>query len=353
MTTYRNTILFLVALIFLVTVSLACSSSTPTTVPAVLQGSTAISEAQATQTPANTVDPLVSTDTPVPTATPEPTATSTPAPELYLGDAVSNYGYAFTGISVQDPTTPGLLYTATAGEKLIAVQVIISNLSGDMLSVNPLSATLVDTEGFTYQTELGGVDDQIPTLDLNAGERVKGAIAFEIPDNASPASIKYAIETFGSRFLQASLIPAPDNHIAVSEPASTPANPLPGLGEVVENFGYSLSATAVENPATPGILYTPRQGYKLVAIEIILGNASGSQSLSVNPLYAYLVDDDGFVYSTELGGRENQVATGQLSIGEKVRGWVAFEIPDNATPASIKYATELFSGNYLQAGLTQ
>lgn len=362
MNAQRNHLFCLAALALIALVSLACGSTTPTTVQ---ETSMATPEPQVTHAPANTAEPakatdtLVPTDTPLPTDTPVPTdtplppPTDTPVPELYLGDAATDNSYALTGISVQDPATPGMLHTATSGKKLIAVDVIISNLAGEVLHVNPLNATLVDREGFVYQPELGGVDDQIPTLDLNPGEKARGLIAFEVPESASAASIKYAIETFGDNFLQASLVPAPETHTAVAEPPSTPAEPLPALRDVVEDLGYSLAATSVEDPAAPGILYQQKQGYKLVAIEIVLSNVSGSQPLSVNPLYAFLVDDEGFVYSPELGGREDQIATGELGSGEKARGWVAFEIPDTATPASIKYATELFSDNYLHTGVTE
>ncbi len=331
-----------------ITVMLACSSSTPTSAPKV---STATPEAKATQP--LTVEPAIPTETFSPTDTSVPPATDTPIPELFLGDAVANFGYALTAVSVQDPATPGMLYKATSGKKLIAVEVVISNLSGDMISINPLNATLVDTEGFTYKVELGGIDDQIPTLDISAGEKVKGLIPFEVPDNTVASSIKYSIEVFGSKFLQASLSPAPEGHVIVVEPPSTSGNPLPKLGDVVENFGYSLSAATLEDPAAPGIIYTPRQGTKLVAIEIIVGNVSGSEALSVNPLYVYLVDSEGFVYPAELGGRDDQIDVGELGIGEKAKGWVSFTIPENSTAASIKYSTKPFAGNYLQTGVTK
>ena len=84
------------------------------------------------------------------------------------------------------------------------------------------------------------------------------------------------------------------------------------------------------------MFYTPKQGYKLVAVEIVLGNVSGSEALSVNPLYTYLVDSNGFVYDAELGGKDDQINTIDLAIGEKAKGWVTFTIPENASPFSIK-----------------
>lgn len=124
------------------------------------------------------------------------------------------------------------------------------------------------------------------------------------------------------------------------------------LGDVVEQYGYSLSATAIEDPAIPSWMADLEPGEKLVAIEIIVGNVSG-ETLSVNPLYATLIDSEGFSYDVDLGGRDgSQVATADLSAGEKVKGWVAFAVPENATPASLKYEIGLWSGKVLQVGLT-
>lgn len=129
-----------------------------------------------------------------------------------------------------------------------------------------------------------------------------------------------------------------------------------GLGDVFEQYGYSLSATAVEDPTTPskfyGMFHKSKEGCKLVAIEIVVGNVS-SKTLSVNPLYATLVDSNRFVYQPELAGRDEQLATVYLNAGEKAKGWVAFEIPEDATPASIKYVVEMFSNRFLQVGLTE
>lgn len=277
-------------------------------------------------------------------------AASSPAPEKFLGDAFEGYGYALTGVSVHDPAEPGLIYSPKEGTKLVAVEIIVSNISGDMLGVNPLNATLVDSEGFTYQTELGGVDEQIPTLDIFAGEKVRGFIAFQVPENATPASIKYSLDFMGNKVLKASLMPPSEGHEPVLETSSDePAQELPKLGEEVQRFGYTLTATTVEDPATPGILFTPRESYRLVAVEIILGNVDNDE-FSVNPLNSYLIDADGFVYAVELGGSNDQIDTTKLGTGEKVKGWVAFNIPEDATPAGIRYQTN-YSSDYLYTGL--
>ena len=317
-------------------ISLACGSSAPKDEPNPTEApkiSTATSEPAADQA-------LV--DTPTVEALPE---------AVYLGDAVQNYGYGISAVSVADPATPGILYEAETGKKLVAVEVIISNISGEVLSINPLYANLLDSEGFVYEPELGGADSQLNTMDLFPGEQVRDWISFKIPENATAANIKYMTEPFGSNFLQASLMPPPADH-QQSTVSLTPNTQPSKLGDIVEQYGYSISATNVEDPAAPSIIYEPKQGQKLVAVEVVLGNNSGVEPLSVNPLNSYLVDSNGFVYGAELGGRDDQIAVMDLNVGEKIKGWISYTIPEGAVPASVKYQTEYFMSNYLTAGLS-
>lgn len=336
--------LLVLSIIFLTTLACGQSTSQTGTTPISTTVSTGVSDL-----PTSTIEATTSIDTPQPSLTPEePKESKT----LYLTDVVEQYGYLLTALTVEDPTTPGMFYEAEDGKKLVAVEIILGNISGNPLSVNPLYATLVDTEGFIYQPELAGREDQILTITLSSGEKAKGWIAFEVPENVTLSSIKYAIELFGSRVLQSSLTPPPDGYLPDTSSLSIlPPSPETALGGVNENYGYSLSATNVENPTTPGMFYTVREGFKLVAVEIILGNESGIETLSANPLYAVLLDDSGYVYEPELAGRDGQIVTADLGIGERVKGWVAFEIPENATPASIKYLVEIFSDNYLHVSL--
>jgi len=330
------------ALVVLILVSLACGQTTPTSEPKV---STATPKTAETQAPSEQA-----TNTPEPTTAP----TDTPEPQpLYLGDIVEQYGYLLSAITVEDPTTPGMFYKPESGKKLAAVEIIVGNVSGEALSVNPLNATLLDSEGFTYQPELAGREGQIMTVDLSPGEKARGWIAFEVPEGATVASIKYAVKTFGSKVLQASLTSPPEGYVPNTEALSIlPPSPEARLGDVFEQYGYSLSATAVEDPTTPGMFYKAKEGYKLVAVEIVVGNVSG-ETLGVNPLYTILVDSNGFVYPPELAGRDGQLATVDLNVGEKAKGWVAFELPEDATPANIKYLVEMFSNKFLQVGLTE
>lgn len=156
--------------------------------------STDTSTPEPTEEPTETVEP-----TPEPTETVEPSPTKEPAQEPT--DTVEQYGYLLSAVTAEDPTTPGRLYTPKEGKKLVAIEIIVGNVSGEPLHVNPLDATLVDSEGFTYEVELGGRDGQLMCCpDLSPGEKVKGWVAFEIPEGATPATIKFEVER--GKFLQ-------------------------------------------------------------------------------------------------------------------------------------------------------
>ncbi len=339
--------LYILAVMALAGASLACASSTPASAPPVL---TATPEAAQ---PVENPTQVMPSEPPATLPPPAVAATEATGPsQTFLGDAVEFKGYAITGLAVQDPAAPGMLYQAKADKKLIAVEIIISDINGDPLPVNPFSLTLVDANGFAYQTALGVIDDELATLSLAAGEKLRGWVAFETPKDARAESIKYAPDIFGEA-ARVGLLEPPAGRTPIPEPAaSAPAPGLPKLGEAAVNFGYSLTATAVQDPAKPGLLYKARQGYRLVSVEIILANTTGDR-LSANPMNAYLVDTNGFVYPLVLGGVDDQIAAVDLEQGEKVQGWVAFSIPAEAQPYSIKYAVETFNANQiLQTGLT-
>jgi hypothetical protein len=136
-----------------------------------------------------------------------------------------------------------------------------------------------------------------------------------------------------------------------TDPAQSQAPIIPSskLGETVENLGYSLTVTKIEDRLSTNSYNAPKPGYKRIAVEITLGNVSGAEPLDVFYHYANLVDSNGFVYEADSGSGEDDLAMVTLNVGEKVKGWVYFIIPDDVTPAYIKFKID--SENFLVAGL--
>src|SRR5690606_17181926 len=74
-------------------------------------------------------------------------------------------------------------------------------------------------------------------------------------------------------------------------------------------------------------------------------------TFSSNALNATLVDTSGFLYGAESSiVLEGGIELLEVSPGEMVRGWVGFVIPQDATPAILRYQF-YGSGAVLQVGL--
>jgi len=139
-------------------------------------------------------------DTTLLAATPEP-------PEVRLGETVTAGGAALTVLTVEDPSTPGVLYSDLPGTKLVAVQVILENQSDAEMSISPTFGYLTDDQGYVYAAELFGRDGGLELSELAQGRKVQGWISFRVPEESKPVAFRYELEGYGGEFLTISLLP--------------------------------------------------------------------------------------------------------------------------------------------------
>jgi hypothetical protein len=162
----------------------------------------------------------------------------------------------------------------------------------------------------------------------------------------------YLISPFEIELLEANLTPPPPQHVAVASAfAPSATGQYRKRGDAARRYGYSLSVSSVQDPARAGPIYSPKEYCRLVGVEVVLRNVSGSAALAVNPLFAFLVDQNGFVSAAEIGGMDGQIDSIDLAEGEKAKGWVSFTLPEDAVPAYMKYQTALSTDNYLVAAV--
>jgi hypothetical protein len=343
-------------LLILALILAACGTASPTqeSSPAGASDTPAIATASETSVE---VAPTATEPEPTqaPSLTPEPTQAPSLMPtsgEKYLGDIVEQGGFWLTALAVQDPATPGMFASIGEGNKLVAVEVVIGNTTDTPLSVNTFYAELVDTDGFTYQSSMAlDSDIELDTVTLFKGEKAKGWIGFEIPLDAIPALVIYNPEFSSEVSLEASLLPAPAAHVAdTTLLAATPESPEVRLGETATAGGAALTVLTVEDPSAPGLLTSDIPGTRFVSVQVVFENQSAAE-LSVNSLYCYLVDDQGYVYAAEPFGRDDGLEATDLAQGRKVQGWVTFRIPEESKPAAFKYELNGFSGEFLAVSL--
>lgn len=124
--------------------------------------------------------------------------------------------------------------------------------------------------------------------------------------------------------------------LAAQGQVSATATTTPGLGTSVEKGGYSFAVTAFNASPIAASWYEAEPGKRLVAVEVVIGNVSG-ETISSNSLCATLIDGDGFAYveGGDLDSGELQLV--DLGPGERIKSWMSFVIPENATPVRMKY----------------
>jgi hypothetical protein len=259
--------------------------------------------------------------------------------QIGIGEISEEYGYSLSVVSFQDPAlNPGIFYDPEDSKKLVSVEFIVGNTSGDTISSNVLYGTIIDSEGFSYGAETGTTENQIELMDVFQGEKVKGWAGFILPENAEPKFFKYSIRGSSSKVFKVELIGEVIDEMT-AEYSTIPLNPdFPNLGDVAEKSGYSISAVNLQDPAeNPGYFYESSEGFKLIGVEFIVGNING-ETVSSNVLYAALVDSRGFVFGAETGSIENQIDLIDISPGEKVLGWAGFIVPENTEPLYFRYS---------------
>jgi hypothetical protein len=150
-------------------------------------------------------------------------------------------------------------------------------------------------------------------------------------------------------------IPTLPPGVGSSSPADEPRDTTEKLGEWAEKDGLALVARAVDDPAKPDTsAYEAKPGTRLVAVQIELGALEvGRQA---DPHLAKLIDAKGRSYEMVSGAMADHepLTVKRLSAGERVTGWIAFEVPEGAQPTYLDYG---FAGYLtvarLRVGLSQ
>jgi hypothetical protein len=120
------------------------------------------------------------------------------------------------------------------------------------------------------------------------------------------------------------------------------------LGEWVEGSGLAMVARAIEDPAVPDTeSYQSKPGTRLVAVQFELGSLSGTHHGT--PHSAKLIDSRGVKYEPVYGAmaEHEEISSVVVEIGERVSGWIAYELPLDAVPVFLEYKPDVW-GRYIE-----
>ena len=110
------------------------------------------------------------------------------------------------------------------------------------------------------------------------------------------------------------------------------------VGQALQGPGYRLTVNSVERAASYGQLTKAKSGNILVAVDVTIESQQNT-GVDVNSLYAKLIDGQGYAYTFTFTGKEPTLTSqNDLAAGQKLRGWVTFEVPAGATDLKFQYS---------------
>ena len=315
MSSKRNFVSFL-ALAVLLLVSLACGSSASPTLVA---------------TSASPVDSG---------SQPQEQPTQAPAPvtqqNYKVGDVVSIGDHVLVVLGWEN-IQPGDFSKPDAGKKFVAVELLIVNNSQSAMSVSTLlQMSMKDDTGQKYDVDFmastasGGasVDGE-----LAPGEKVRGKVSFQVAENATGLQFVFDASVFGSGKVFVDLGAEP---VTVEPPASIAGETSQqtyNVGDVIAMGTTNITVNEVLYPAGDQF-NKPNAGFKFLVVDITIENTSAT-AISVSTLLQMSVkDSSGQKFDVDLmasvasGGSSPD---GEIAPGEKLRGQVGFQVPENAT----------------------
>jgi hypothetical protein len=334
----------LLAVFALVLASLACGSNTSATPQLVntqpAAATSASSSNQATSTEAAPAD----------TATPEPPKEFTVGDAVKIGDSVLMV-IGWSEVQGDQFSKPD------ADNKFIAVDLLIVNTSSSSASISSLlQASMKDETGQKYTVDFmasTAAKKGTPDGELASGERIRGTVGFQVPQDAKGLQFVFDASVFGIGKIFVNLGDAPT---AVEPPAKLEGETEQAafkVGEAVQVGTLYITVNEVK-PVTGNQFAKPAEGNQFLMVDVTLEN-KGSAAESISTLLQmWLKDPTGQRYKIDLLAMSASGGTspdGELAAGEKLKGQVAFEVPANATGLLFVFDGDVFGAGKVSIAL--
>jgi hypothetical protein len=233
---------------------------------------------------------------------------------------------------------PGSEYNQPeAGNRFVAVEALVANNSAEVMSVSTLlQMNLKDDTGQNYDASYmatmglggGGLDGQ-----MVPGEVLRGYAGFEIPENAQGFEFAFDASYWGLEKILIDLGAEPVKADAPADLGGEFNQQVYKIGDVVTMGTTTLTISGIEY--SQGQEYSePVEGYQFLVVDLTLEN-KGSQAVTISSLMQMTVKDaDHYQYSVDLFASMllgQGSPDGEIAVGEKLRGQVGFQVPENPT----------------------
>lgn len=223
------------------------------------------------------------------------------------------------------------------GNEFASVQVALKNTSDDFVNVSNLLQTRIrDDEGYSYeQTFFGGEESTFNDGQLVPGEVERGAINFEIPDDATGLELVWDFDIglfTGVERAEIDLEEETDRYVLDQELAVD----VYDIGDTIEFEDVQVTVEEVRTEQSIGMFTEADEGNELVIVDISIENQTGEDERVSTMIQMLTKDGEGYSYqedfgaSAELDQRFDEASP--IADGETRRGKVVYEIEEDLSP---------------------
>ena len=266
-----------------------------------------------------------------------PTETAAPsAPESYsVGDVIDISDFVMVVLG-WDILPANEFAEPDEGNQFVAVDLLLVNQTDSPVSVSTLlQMFLKDATSQKYNVDLfaqmaaegGSLDGE-----LAAGERLRGKVGFQVPENATGLEFEFDPNLLGSGKVFVRLGGSPISIEPPSKLAGEVAQETFKPGDIVDIGDFVLIVNSAEFSEGSDFA-EPAEGKKFIVVDLTLENKLAESAMVSSVLQMSLKDVTGQKYSVNImasiaGG--GSTPDGELAPGEKLRAQVGFEVPSDS-----------------------
>jgi hypothetical protein len=266
---------------------------------------------------------------------------SEPEPEQVqaaVGDLVEGDQIHLVVEGVERTDSLGQFSEPDAGNEFVVVSLALKNTSDGYVSVsNLLQTRLRDDEDYQYdQTFAGGGGNTFNAGQFVPGEVERGAITFEVPEDASGLQLVFDLETSLFGGIDRATINLENEASSMTQLEQDLGVETYGVGEEIGYQDVAVAVNDARTESTLGQFAEPQEGNEFVIVDISISNDTGEEKSFSTILQMMLKDHKGYSYQESLTA-SSSLDRGfdegtPLSDGETRRGELAYEVPEETAP---------------------
>lgn len=281
------------------------------------------------------------------TATPEANE-ATSAPETFaVGDVISAGDTVLVVLGWEDVAGDSFSQP-DEGQKFIAVDLMLVNQGDDPVAVSSImQMELRDDTAQRYTPDLlasSATGASSPEGELSPGERMRGKVGFQVPQDASGLQFVYDADFLSSGKVFVDLGAEPHVVDVPAEIAGERAQEMFEIGDIVELGDLTLVVLGWRSPAGDEIS-APDPGNQFVLVDLVLVNASQSTETVSSLLQVNLKDETDQLYDVDfmasVAGNANS-PEGEMVPGERIRGQIGFQVPEDVQELVFVFDADVF-----------